>query len=73
MAALLAHRYGPNIRLLDDPFLSTLLARVGAPKVGTAELPSLVRTAHPHGDTPHPARQRGVPSSAAPCGDVPLL
>lgn len=46
MAALLAHRYGPNIRLLDDPFLSTLLARVGDPKVGTAELPSLVRTAY---------------------------
>ena len=46
MADLLEHSYGPNIRLLDDPFLSTLLGRVGDPKVGTAELPGLVRTAY---------------------------
>ncbi|MGC6487897.1 MAG: uracil phosphoribosyltransferase [Planctomycetota bacterium] len=46
MVDLLAHRYGTNIRLLDDPFLATLLARVGDPKVGTAALPGLVRTAY---------------------------
>ena len=46
MVELLAHDYGPNIRLFDDPFLATLLARVGHPHVGTAELPQLVRTAY---------------------------
>lgn len=46
MADLLKHRYGGNIRLLDDPFLSTLLARIGDPRVGTAELPGLVRTGY---------------------------
>lgn len=46
MVDLLAHRYGRNIRIFDDPFLSTLVARVGSPQVGTAELPGLVRTAY---------------------------
>lgn len=46
MVDLLAHRYGPNVRLFDDPFLSTLLCRIGSPQVGTAELPALVRTAY---------------------------
>lgn len=46
MVDLLTHRYGDNIRLLDDPFLSTLLARIGDPKVGTAELPALVRSGY---------------------------
>jgi len=46
MVGFLTHSYGPNIHLLDDPFLSTLLARVGDPKVGTSALPALVRTAY---------------------------
>ena len=46
MVDLLTHRYGPNIRLFDDPFLSTLICRIGSPQVGTAELPGLVRTAY---------------------------
>jgi len=46
MAALLHHLYGPDVVVLDDPFLSTLLARIGSPQSGTAELPSLVRTAY---------------------------
>ncbi|HLQ38839.1 MAG TPA: uracil phosphoribosyltransferase [Planctomycetota bacterium] len=44
--ALLAHRYGPDIRILADPFLLTLLARIGAPETGTAQLPQLVRSAY---------------------------
>jgi uracil phosphoribosyltransferase len=46
MAGLLAHRYGPDVVVLDDPFLSTLLARIGSPDTGTAELPGLVRAAY---------------------------
>lgn len=46
MVELLSHRYGDNIRILDDSFLSTLLARIGDPKVGTAELPGLVRSGY---------------------------
>lgn len=46
MVDLLAHAYGPNIRLFDDPFLATLLARIGHPNVDTAELPALVRSGY---------------------------
>ena len=46
MAALLPHHYGPSIHVLDDPFLSTLLGRVGSPDTGTAEVPTLVHTAY---------------------------
>ena len=46
MVDTLAHRYGQNIHLFDDSFLATLLARIGDPKVGTAELPGLVRTGY---------------------------
>jgi uracil phosphoribosyltransferase len=46
MVDTLPHHYGPNIRLFDDPFLSTLICRIGSPQVGTAELPGLVRTAY---------------------------
>ena len=43
---MLAHRYGENVKLLDDPFLLTLLARIGEPATGTDQLPALVRTAY---------------------------
>src|ERR1043166_1067489 len=43
---MLAHRYGENVKLLDDPFLLTLLARIGEPTTGTDQLPALVRTAY---------------------------
>ena len=43
---MLTHRYGPDVHLLDDPFLATLLARIGSPDVSTAELPGLVRSAY---------------------------
>ncbi len=43
---MLEHRYGPQIRILDDPFLLTLLARIGAPETGTESLPGLVRAAY---------------------------
>jgi uracil phosphoribosyltransferase len=43
---MLEHRYGPNVHLLDDPVLLTVLARLGAPSTGTAALPALVRTAY---------------------------
>lgn len=46
MAALLHHLYGPDVFVLDDPFLSTLLVRIGSPQTGTAEVPALVRTAY---------------------------
>ena len=46
MAATLAHRYGSNVTVFDDPFLSTLLARIGSPDTGTAEVPALVRSAY---------------------------
>lgn len=42
----LPHRYGDQVCLLDDVFLLSLLARIGAPETGTEELPSLVRTAY---------------------------
>ncbi|HEB54151.1 MAG TPA: uracil phosphoribosyltransferase [bacterium] len=46
MARLLPHLYGDSVRLFDDPFLQTLLVRIGSPQIGTAELPNLVRTAY---------------------------
>jgi uracil phosphoribosyltransferase len=46
MAATLAHRYGPDVKILDDPFLSALLCRIGSPDTGTNELPALVRSAY---------------------------
>lgn len=42
----LEHKYGPNVRLLDDPFLLTLLARIGSPQTGLDDIPALVRTAY---------------------------
>ncbi len=46
MVALLSHRYGPDVRLFDDPFLATLLVRIGSPDTGTSEVPGLVRSAY---------------------------
>lgn len=46
MAQRLTHRYGPDVHVFDDPFLSTLLVRIGSPTTGTAEVPALVRTAY---------------------------
>ncbi|MFY9341589.1 MAG: uracil phosphoribosyltransferase, partial [Planctomycetota bacterium] len=44
--ALLPHHYGPDVVLFDDPFLATLLARIGSPETGTEAVPGLVRTAY---------------------------
>lgn len=44
--AMLAHNYGNDVCLFDDPFLSTLLAKIGSPETGTDEVPSLVRTGY---------------------------
>lgn len=44
--AMLVHHYGPSVHLFDDPFLLTLLARIGSPDTGTAAIPGLVRTAY---------------------------
>lgn len=44
--AVLRHHYGEQIQLLDDPFLWTLLARIGAPETGTESLPGLVRSSY---------------------------
>lgn len=43
---MLTHRYGPNIHILDDAYLLTLLARLGAPETGTEQLPAMVRAAY---------------------------
>ena len=43
---LLPHRYGPNVHLLDDVYLLSLLARIGSPETGTDVLPQLVRIAY---------------------------
>ena len=43
---LLAHRYGADLTLYDDPYLLTLLARIGAPETTTDVLPPLVRAAY---------------------------
>lgn len=43
---LLEHRYGPDVVLLDDPFLQSLLARIGSSDTGIENLPPLVRSAY---------------------------
>lgn len=43
---MLAHHYGPDVHLFADPYLTTLLARIGSPACGTAQVPGLVRTAY---------------------------
>ena len=43
---LLQHRYGPDVVVPDDPFLLTLLARIGSPETGIDQVPGLVRTAY---------------------------
>ncbi len=40
---MLPHRYGPDVFLMDDPYLLSLLARIGSPETGTESLPALVR------------------------------
>jgi uracil phosphoribosyltransferase len=44
--AMLTHHYGHQVHVLDDPFLLTLLARLGAPETGTESVPGLVRAAY---------------------------
>lgn len=43
---MLTHHYGPNIHILDDTYLLSLLARLGAPETGTEQLPAMVRAAY---------------------------
>ena len=43
---MLAHHYGPDVLLSDDPYMATLLATIGSPDTGTAQLPALVRSAY---------------------------
>lgn len=43
---MLEHHYGPNVHVLDDPYLLTLLAKLGAPETGTDAVPDLVRVAY---------------------------
>ncbi|HLU38060.1 MAG TPA: uracil phosphoribosyltransferase [Planctomycetota bacterium] len=43
---LVEHRYGPDVVLLGDPFLQSLLARISAPETGIDQLPALVRSAY---------------------------
>ena len=43
---LAEHAYGDHVRILDDPFLLTLLARLSSPECGTDEVPAMVRLAY---------------------------
>jgi uracil phosphoribosyltransferase len=40
------HRYGANVHLPGDPWLYSLLARVGDPLTGTRDITDLIRTAY---------------------------
>lgn len=42
----LEHRYGPALRVLHEPFLLSLLAKIGSPDTHMADLPPLVRAAY---------------------------
>lgn len=42
----LEHRYGPRVHLLDNPFLSTVLARISGPDTKLTEVVSLLRLAY---------------------------
>ncbi len=46
LPTMLPHRYGPDLLVMDDPYLLTLLARLGSPETGTESLPALVRSAY---------------------------
>jgi uracil phosphoribosyltransferase len=43
---MLTHHYGPDVLLSDDPYTATLLATIGSPDTGTAQLPALVGSAY---------------------------
>ena len=42
----LEHKYGPRVHLLNDPYLLSLLARLGSPITGTEAVTALVRSAY---------------------------
>lgn len=42
----LGHHYGERVHLLDDPYLLSLLSRIGSPESDGELLPSLVRSAY---------------------------
>jgi len=42
----LEHRYGPRVHLPDDPWLYSVLARIGDPATGTLDITDLIRTAY---------------------------
>jgi len=42
----LEHKYGPNVHLLNDPYLLSLLAQIGSPETGTERITELVRSAY---------------------------
>lgn len=42
------HRYGPNVHLLSDSYILSLLARIGSPSTGTETVTALVRSAYRH-------------------------
>lgn len=44
----LEHRYGPAVHLLSNPYLLSLLARIGSPETGTEVVTGLVRSAYRH-------------------------
>ena len=76
----LEHLYGDHVHILDDPYLLSLLARVGSPETGTQALPALVRSTYARLcaevlariDAEGPGRSlltgRGSPTSGRPLG-----
>ena len=43
---VLEHKYGPHVHLAGDPWLYSLLARIGSPETGTRAITDLIRTAY---------------------------
>ncbi len=43
---MLEHRYGPQVHIIDDAYLLSLLARLAAPTTGTEVVPGLVTMAY---------------------------
>lgn len=43
---MLEHRYGPQVHILDDAYILSLLARLAAPTTGTEVVPGLVTIAY---------------------------
>jgi uracil phosphoribosyltransferase len=46
VGSMLEHRYGPQVHILDDAYLLSLIARLASPETGTEVVPTLVANAY---------------------------